>query len=337
MPPRVGATWFRANRFAVGALLAGAVADLVGLAASIWVVAGITALSGLASPYACTRRWETAARELARSPRRRPGIIKLNTGVFGREESEMLDLSSRLSNFPAVRGRAPWPNHEYVKGWGVFGLPFDSGHILALRVFPENDFGPYCTLWHRDPNERWSIYVDGPRLDTACPRYYGAACEHTGYAHLGLTWTGQATLRVTMDAPSLDWTLTASSTPLLSTLNAISAALPVATWRPRSLVRARERLASALGMGHMEMAGVMPSGHTGTLMPQRMYFIEDSRAVLDGVDLGRPARVQDNPKIGNVPLPARGVLAIGQAVWQILDPVEYERTRSETTGDEERS
>ncbi len=92
----------------------------------------------------------------------------------------MLDLASRLSDTPAVRDRAPWPGHEYVNGWGVFGLPFDSGHALALRVFPDNDFAPYRTLWHRDPNGGWSIYVDGPRLDTACPRYYGAACDYTG-------------------------------------------------------------------------------------------------------------------------------------------------------------
>jgi hypothetical protein len=34
--------------------------------------------------------------------------------------------------------------------------------------------------------------------------------------------------------------------------------------------------------------------------------------------------------IGGVTLPARGVLATGQAVWEILDPVDYERTRSES-------
>lgn len=242
----------------------------------------------------------------------------------------MLDLSSRLSDIPTVRGRAPWPHHEYVKGWGVFALPFDSGHVLALRVFPENSFGPYRTLWHRDPSGSWSILVHGARLDTACPRYYGAACDRTGYARIGLTWTGPSSLQVTMDAPSLDWTLTASSTRLLGFLNSISVALPLATWRAASLVRARERVARELGMGHLQMSGVMPSGHTGTLMPQQMYFIDDSRATLDGVDLGLPVRLQDNPRIGDVALPARGVLAIGQAVWQILDPTEYERTRSET-------
>jgi hypothetical protein len=244
---------------------------------------------------------------------------------------KMLDLSSRLSNLPAIRGHAPWPNQEYVKGWGVFGLPFDSGHVLALRVFPENDFGPYRTIWHRDPDGNWAIYVDGPRLDTACPRYYGVACKRTGYAHIDLTWTGPATLRVTMDNPALEWTLTARSTRFLDLLNAVSAALPPATWRPRSLVRARERMAKSLGMGNIEMTGVMPSGHTGTLMPKQMYFIDESRAVLAGVDLGRPIHLKINPKIGEVPLPARGMLAIGEAVWDILDPVEYARTRSETS------
>lgn len=242
----------------------------------------------------------------------------------------MLDLSSKLSDLPVVRGSAPWPDHEHVKGWGVFGLPFDSGHVLALRVFPENDFAPYRTLWHRDPNGSWSIHVDGPRLDTACPRYFGTACDYTGFAHIEVTWTGPASLRVSMDSPLLDWTLTATSTRLLSVLNTISAALPLATWRPRSLVRARERMAHGLGMGHLEMSGVMPSGHAGTLMPQQMYFVDDSLATLGGVDLGRPVHLNDNPMIGGVALPARGILAIGQGVWEILDHTEYERTRSET-------
>jgi hypothetical protein len=238
-------------------------------------------------------------------------------------------LSAQLEDLPVVQGHAPWPGHEYARGWGVFALPFDSGHVLALRVFPQNDFGPYRAVWHRDPDGRWSIYVDGARLDTACPRYFGPACDVTGYARIGLTWTGPATLRVTMDSPALEWTLTATSTRILALLNTMSAALPLATWRRRSLVRAREHLASTLRMGRLRLTGTTPSGHTGTLMPQRMYFIDDARATLDGADLGRPARLPKNPAIGGVPLPARGVLAIGQAVFEILDPAEYQRTRSQ--------
>lgn len=243
----------------------------------------------------------------------------------------MTDLAAKLTDLPARRGDAPWPDHEYVRGWGVMGLPFDSGHYLALRVFPENDFSPYKTVWHRDPQGAWSIFVDGPRFDTACPRYYGAACTRIGHATIDLTWTGPMSLHITVDSTRLDWTLDATEPTGLLLLNAMSARLPTWTWRPRSLLRARELLARrVLGMGDIRMRGTMPSGHTGTLMPQRMFLIDQSTATLDGDDLGHAARVTPTPDIGGFPVPARGVLAIGQAAWPILDPDEYARTRDET-------
>lgn len=229
---------------------------------------------------------------------------------------------------PAL-GEAPWPGHEYVRGWGVFGLPFDSGHVLALRVFPQSSFGPYRTLWHRDPAGRWSIHADARRVEHACPRYYGPACEYVGAARIDLEWTGPRTLHVSMDDPALDWTLTAERSPLTGLLNPLSARMPLSSWRPRALVRARERLAQSLGMGRLQMSGVMPSGHSGLLMPQRMYLVNRSSAIHDGVDLGRPTRLHENPTIGGVPLPARGVLAIGQAMWPIRDRDEFDRARSE--------
>jgi hypothetical protein len=217
-------------------------------------------------------------------------------------------------------GEAPWPDHEYVRGWGVFGLPFDSGHVLALRVFPESSFGPYRTLWHRDPDGRWSIFADARSVEHACPRYYGAACAHVGVARINLDWTGPRSLHVTMDKPVLDWRVSVARSPLLALLNPLSAAMPLSSWRPAALVRARERLAMALGMGRLQLSGVMPSGHSGLLMPERMYVVNQSGAALDGVDLGRPSRPRENPTIGGVPLPARGVLAIGRAMWRVKEP-----------------
>ena len=247
----------------------------------------------------------------------------------------MIDLASQLRDLPARRGEPPWPGYEYVKGWGVFGLPFDSGHVLALRVFRENDFSPYRTLWHRDPEGRWSIYVDGERFDTACPRYYGPACSHVGHARIDIEWTGPASLRVAMDAPRLEWTVEATETRTLRVLNAMSPRLPKWTWRSRSLVRARELLARILlGLGDIRLSGTLPSGHAGILMPERMYLIAETTAVLDGEDLGRAASVNPNPRIGEVPLPARGILAIGRGAWEILDDEEYERTRTETLSED---
>lgn len=254
-------------------------------------------------------------------------------------------MSRRLMRSPATltsaidadMGEAPWPDHEYVRGWGVFGLPFDSGHVLALRVFPQSSFGPYRTVWHREPEGRWSIYADAPRVEHACPRYYGPACAYVGKAGIELRWTGPRTLHITMDQPLLEWTVTVARSPLMGLLNPLSATMPLSSWRPRALVRARERLAQALGMGRIEMSGVMPSGHSGLLMPHRMYLVNESSAVLGGVNLGSPTRLRENPTIGGVPLPARGVLAIGQAMWPISDREEFDSARREARANYERT
>ncbi|MEU0538291.1 hypothetical protein ABZ319_00320 [Nocardia sp. NPDC005978] len=115
--------------------------------------------------------------------------------------------------------------------------------------------------------------------------------------------------------------MTARETSALRALNAVGGRLPLGTWRVPALVRARERIAAALGMGQLRMVGTMPSGHTGILMPERMYLITESTATLDGLDFGSPARLDVNPVIGEIALPARGVLAIGQAMWEALDPL----------------
>jgi len=91
-------------------------------------------------------------------------------------------------------------------------------------------------------------------------------------------------------------------------------------------------MARALGIGRLQMTGMMPSGHTGRLMPKQMRLVDQAHATLDGVELGRPVQLRDNPRIGDVALPARGVPAIDQGVWEVLDQVEYELTRSETGG-----
>ena len=243
----------------------------------------------------------------------------------------MLDLRLDPGGYPGTRCQALWPGHEYAQGWGVVARPFATGHVLALRVVRGSDIGSYRTLWHRDPELAWSIYVDGPRLDTACPRYFGAACHHTGFGKLHLEWLDPATLSVRLASPALDWVLTATQTPLLRILNAVNEALPRSTWGSAAVLHTRERVARALGMGAVPLRGVTPSGHLGTMMPQRIYLISDTAATLNGTEFGTPARLRANPMIGDVPLPARGVLAIGQGVWEILDPHENHLTRAETS------
>lgn len=241
-----------------------------------------------------------------------------------------MDLASELQQLKPLTRPSPLPGFEYVRGFGIFSLPFDSGHVLALRVFPENDFAPYITVWHRSPDGKWSIFVDGVRLDIACPRYYGAACSRVDFSRITLTWTGPMDLSVEMDSPRLSWSVTMTTTPLIKVMNAISPRIPESLWRASATLRLMEWVGRVLfNLGDFTLSGTMPSGHFGILMPRRMFPIISAKASLDGKDLGRGARVKENPSIGKARLPARPTFAVGGAYFKILDPIEYERTIQE--------
>ncbi len=59
-------------------------------------------------------------------------------------------LASEPQRIEPRVGTSPWPDHEHVRGFAVMAPPFSSGHVLGLRVRPENDFAPYVSLWHCD-------------------------------------------------------------------------------------------------------------------------------------------------------------------------------------------
>ncbi|MFB6189531.1 MAG: hypothetical protein ABEI57_06575 [Halapricum sp.] len=225
---------------------------------------------------------------------------------------------------------SPVPGYEHVRGFGIYGLPFDTGHVLALRVFPENDFAPYVTIWHRTPEGTWSIYVDGPRHDTACPRYYGAAVDNVASSKITLTWLGPMELRVAMDDPDLDLTVELESSRLTTLVNAVGPRIPVSVWRVPEVARGLARIADLVfDIGTVRLVGTAPNGQRTVLLPRQLYPIVTGSATLDGVDLGRPVRSKTNPTIGSVALPARPMLAIGEAYFEILDREEYDRTRAE--------
>lgn len=239
-----------------------------------------------------------------------------------------MDLAGQLQAIkPKVRP-SPWVDHEHVRGYAVLMLPFASDHLLGLRVFPESDFAPYASVWHRTPNGGWSIYNDGPSLKTTCPRWWGPAARHTALTRIDITWTNPTELRVAMDDPSLMWTLSVTTSPLLRALNAVSVRLPRWTWKHDSLLRVRTWAAKQLlGLGDLRFSFTSPSGHDTVIMPEQMFFIDASEAVWKGRDLGNPVRLDATPTIGGIPLPRRPTFMIGQAYARIQDHEEYRRTR----------
>jgi hypothetical protein len=60
----------------------------------------------------------------------------------------------RDAAFAAQRNPVLWPGtDERFTGYGVMGLPFRSGHYLAMRHIPASSIGPeYRTVWHYAPD-----------------------------------------------------------------------------------------------------------------------------------------------------------------------------------------
>lgn len=239
-----------------------------------------------------------------------------------------MNLASELADIKPQVSTSPWDGYEHYRGYAVMMLPFSSGHLLGLRVFPENDFAPYTSVWHCPPRGDWSIYNDGPSLQTTCPRLWGPALRDAVLATIDVTWTGPDELRIEMEEPRLEWTMTMTDSRLLRIMNAVNAAMPLWTWKPRSLVRNREWLAKRLlGMGDLRLAFDAPSGQDVVFMPEQTFFIKSSRAVWEGHDLEHPVRLSENPTIGDVPLPNGPTFVIGQAHATIEQPDEYRRLR----------
>ena len=123
---------------------------------------------------------------------------------------------------------------ERFTGYGVMGLPFTSGHVLAMRRFPASSIGPaYTSVWHRDPAGRWEFCQDQPG-DQACSRYFGSALAGTRRAHIELDWPGESTLRVAIAEAGFTWTVTMAASAATQALNAIGTLLPDRAWRRTS-------------------------------------------------------------------------------------------------------
>lgn len=230
----------------------------------------------------------------------------------------------------AVReSRSRWRGFEQLTGWSILGITFSSGEILGLRVFPHSDFAPYRSIWHRDGTGAWTVYVDGPSLEIGCPRWWGPAFQSASLASIAVEWPGPDELRVTMDEPALEWTVSLLERPIERLMNLASAPMPVWSWRPRTLRAPREWAARwALGMGHVQLDGLAPAGMPVVLMPERIYGITASRAVWAGEDLGVAAAAATEPRVGDFAFPVRGVLAIGDFRAKIRDETEYRALRS---------
>jgi len=234
-------------------------------------------------------------------------------------------LASRLDAEIAL----PTGDRERFNGYGVMGLPFASGHVLALRRFAAASIGPgYTSVWHRTPQGHWPFYADvEPHL--ACTRYFGRAVDRVRVSDIRLEWIGPQSFIIAIPEAQLEWSVELSSTPATRALNLAGELLPDGLWRNRLVLSLMGRIAGrALDIGSVGLHGQAPNGQSFIANPRILWVVESSSAVYEGEDLGPPGPLGQQTQLGDFWIPNRGVFAFGQAYFEPFDAVKHARATS---------
>jgi hypothetical protein len=214
---------------------------------------------------------------------------------------------------------------ERFAGFGVLGLPFSSGHYLALRHMATS-LGPgYGTVWHRTPDGQWTFIADAAP-ERSCARYFASEdSAKTLYSDVAITWDSTHSLRVSVPG-LLDWQLELVSTPATVLISTLGSRLPTAAWRNDALRRMIGRAAGPiLRAGRLGLAGRTPNGQRFTAAPRLVWAVSSSTAVLRGVDLGSPRPLDRQSHLGDFALPQRGLFVVANAAFENFDPSRHHR------------
>lgn len=202
---------------------------------------------------------------------------------------------------------------ERFTGYGVMGLPFLSGHYLALRAFVATSVGPaYRAVWHRAPNGRWEIFTT-VAPEVSCPRYFGSEAPGERVSAINIQWSGDWMLDVTI-GDRLSWRMELASTPATRMMTAAGEAMPDSAWDSDAVLGSMGPMAAAfLGLGRTRLHGTTPNGPLYKAAPQRIWRVVGSRAVLDGEDLGPIGPLPEQTHLADFWLPQRGIFFVGRA------------------------
>ncbi len=214
----------------------------------------------------------------------------------------------------------PDGDDERFAGFGVMGLPFESGHYLALRHFPTASFAPaYLSVWHRDPAGNWTFYATTP-AEQSCARYFSSATgDGAVQCDIEVTWITPWWFRVTIPG-LLDWSVHMKTTPASWLLSKVGGWLPEAAWTNRSMLGVIGRVAGmTLGAGDIRLAGAAPNGQHFMVAPRRLWAVSASRAVLRGEDLGPIGRLQEQARLADFRPPQKGLCVIGTGHFENFD------------------
>lgn len=208
--------------------------------------------------------------------------------------------------------RLPQGSEERVAGYGVMGQTFESGHVLGLRRWTASSVGEqFASIWHREPDGKWHFY-ESAQPEFACSRWFGHGVDESVVTPIEVTWDGPTELHVRAEG-RVDWSLTLASSPMTRLMSAMGAGMPLAAWRSTPMLKSMGAVASAtLGVGRVSMTGLTANGLPFDANPMRIWRVVDTAASINGADIGPPAPLAEQARLGDFWIPQRGIFAMGR-------------------------
>jgi hypothetical protein len=206
---------------------------------------------------------------------------------------------------------------ERLAGYGLLGVAFEAGHAVAIMRSTASSIGPpYASIWVRDPQARWTIHTS-VEPSRSCPRYFGPALDDVRVEEIEVGWRNEYEIVVTARKSRIYAALRLKATPLMHALGAASRSMPERVWRRERQQPLLGRIAGRLlDAGPLELAGHTPSGHAYLLRPHRVWRVAAAVCMVEGRDLGSLAAPVEQPRIGDLGLPRRAVLAAGTVTFE---------------------
>jgi hypothetical protein len=226
----------------------------------------------------------------------------------------------------------PTGHDERFVGYGVMGVPFTSGHVLAFRRMTASSLGgPYTTVWHRDPTGRWTFFTDSEPTQS-CPRFFGEALDDVVVGAIDLSWEGPFDLSLRVREAGFLWGVRLAADLKTRAMGALGRLIPASAWKSKTALSLMGTVGGPfLGLGEVALTGSSPNGQWFRAAPRLLWRVEATAAILDCQDLGEMGPLPRQARIGDFWIPNRGTFAFGSARFDRFDAQFHSRATFRST------
>ena len=209
---------------------------------------------------------------------------------------------------------------ERFNGYGVMGLTFRSGHVLALRHFMSSSIGPgYRSVWHRNPYGEWTFYAD-TEPSRSCTRYFGEEVREAINEKIDIIWTGNDQFKVEIKNIGFHWEVRLTATPATKFMNLAASMMPALWWKNERTLKLVSNVAGKiLDVGRVSLSGYVPNRQHFIANPYKLWLVDSSSASLGKKDFGEPGPLNEQAHLRDFWIPQKGIFALGRAYFESFD------------------